>query len=179
MPRSTPSLGFAVVPAAILITMGLAGAAGAAKIKVASDPEGDFGALRTYCWRENKTHQGTPHDRRIRSAADEVLAKKGLRKVSPDADPDLRFEYNIGVLDSLYLGLRAQYAWFGYVFLEPVGRSSVEAGILVLVSEAASDKAIWAGLVEMRGNNPQALQVMADRAGPATAKILKRYPKLD
>ncbi len=164
----------------LLILLGalLATAAQAAKVQVRSDPDTDLSAFRTYSWRLSEGPGDEILDREIRQAADEMLSDKGLQRIETSSgEADLLIDYVVGGADLLRSGWIVEVDWWGFA-LTPGGRSSVEAGLLMILRNKSTDKPVWGGQILVRGNTPQALEVMRKRAGKYTKKLLKKYPKL-
>jgi hypothetical protein len=164
--------GLAVAAACALLTA----SAAFANIKTAADPEADFSQYRTFAFRPAESIDDFLAGQ-IEVAAVEALAKKGLQQVGLEEEPDLWIDYAIGSGDILYADYRFELGWWNSIWLLPGGRSSVEAGILIVLSDRQEETPVWGGLAKMRGNNPNALMVMEGRVPGQVTKMMKRYPK--
>ncbi len=165
----------------LLLLVLLASSVGAVKIKTGSHPDADFPSYRTYAWRP-LTGPDADEGPDIRSAANKVLAEKGLRKVSPEDDPDIWLEYAVGSADMLYADWGLRLGWWDTVWAVPEERSRVSETVLVVISSngrgKTEDKEVWGGRIEMEGNNPEALFVMDSLVGKETRKMMNHYPGL-
>ncbi len=153
----------------------------AAKVQTASDPEADFSTFRTFAWRPSEAADpGVGPE--VRSSANRVLTDKGLRRVEPDQDPDIWLEFAVGSADMLYADWKYELGWWNTLWRTGAARSRVSGGVLVVISSngrgTEDDAPVWGGRVIMEGNNPDALMVMAGRAGKEVAKMMKKYPGL-
>jgi hypothetical protein len=154
------------------------GPARAAEVRTGHEPGYDFSRVKTYRWATEKGGAMDPGlDRRIRAEVTKGLAAKGLRQLPPGEEPaDVLLRYNVGAADGLVAGNVVSVGWYGDLIAVPGARSDVRAGLLLEMLEPESGKLLWGATYIMRGNTPQALQVMADRAERAVRGVLKKYP---
>lgn len=136
----------------LVLPLALAAAASAAKIQTNHDPTADFASYKTYRWNKAEGPGGSGLDRPVRAAAEEALAKKGLKKVEVGGPADLELMYNAG------------------------GVSNLTAGIAFTFHEMATDKVAWSGWKIAKGTNQNAPPVMVKRAPGDTKDICAKYP---
>jgi hypothetical protein len=177
MRRSTAvSSGFFL---ALLVLLG-SSAALALKVKSKRADGVDFSKFKTYAWRAPGSEgSGSPSpdedtDKRIRAAADESLAKRGLRKLAEgEENPDLWLSYSVG--------WNSTFAHEGWAFTDDwmvvdFSRTTDQAVLVLEFTDAGTGKAAWLGWARQAANTPQSLEAMRRNADDAVIKILKKYP---
>ena len=104
-----------IVLSAILLCFA-ATLAQAQKIDVDWNRNADFSKFKTYAWMASKHPGKGLWDLRIIDGVDGKLAKSGLKKVDPSANPDLEVVYNAGVKERTVVeGYDYYYRpWWGY-----------------------------------------------------------------
>lgn len=169
-------LAVAVTAFALVLPLSLAAAAGAAKIQTNHDPQADFKSYKTYRWNQAEGPGYSGLDGPVRAAAEEALAKKGLKKVEVGEPADLELMYNAGAVNSLTAGVGIAPGWWGDLWLIPAAEWYTTAGIAFTFHEVATEKAVWSGWKVAKGTNPNAPQVMVKRAPGYTKDIFAKYP---
>jgi hypothetical protein len=162
----------------LLLVVATASAADAARVKTQLAPGADLAKRVTYRWDRPAGPGPEGLDEKLRAAAEKTLAGRGLRKAAEgEAKVDLVLSYNVGAADQLAAGFSVDADYWGNLVAVPGNDSNVSAGIVLFVSDPASNEALWAGWMILRGTSPQALMVMRDRAPGYVEKILSKYPK--
>ena len=137
----------------------------------------DLAKMKTYHWKSEKGPQTGDLDKKLRAAADEQLAKKGLKLV-PTAEPaDMELRYNAGTVDILVAGLDVAAGYWGDLVGVPGTDSNVRGGMIFMFEDPANGKTLWAGWIVKEGTTMNAAQVMRKRAPKWAGQILSRYPK--
>ena len=100
-----------------------------------------FASYHTYSWMETPRmqamQQATLFDRRLRSAVEEQLAEKGMRKSDSSGEPDLLIVYHAGVQDKLDV---QSWGYFG----RRVDVREYQQGTLVIdVVDAKTKSLVW------------------------------------
>lgn len=153
--------------------------AGAAKIRSQHDPKFDFSKVKTYRFKLEQGPGNEDLDRRIRAETRAQLTKKGLRELPAGEEPaDLLVTYAVGSAEALVpAGFVVEYDdWYGGPVIVPGDFSTVTGGLLIEMGDPKSGKSVWMASYIMRGNNPQALQVMAKNAEKAVRGALGKFP---
>lgn len=152
--------------------------ADAAKIRTHHDPKFDFSKVKTYRFKLEQGPGEESLDRRIRAETRAQLAKKGLRELPAGDEPaDVLVTYAVGAADTLAPGgFTVEYGWYGELIAVPADFSTVTGGLVIEMGDPQSGKSVWATSYIMRGNNPQSLQVMINRAEKAVRGALGKYP---
>lgn len=150
--------------------------ADAAKVQTNHDPQADFGSFKTYRWNRAEGPGGTGLDRPVRAAAEEALAKKGLKKVEVGEPADLELMYNAGAVNSLTADIGIAPGWWGDLILIPAAEWHTTGGIAFTFHEVATAKVVWSGWKIAKGTNQNAPQVMVKRAPGYTRDIFAKYP---
>lgn len=148
----------------------------AAKVRSGHDTGFDFDAVHTYRWKAEKGPAGDDLDRRIRLEADEVLSKKGLKRVGADEAADVLLVYSVGTEDMLVAGRTAEIGWFGDIWVIGAARSRMSGGILIEMQRPEDAKAVWGATWVQTGNNPDTLMLLVKDAEKAVKKALAKYP---
>ena len=160
----------------LALPLALASAAGAAKIQTNHDPAADFKSYKTYRWNKAEGPGGSGLDRPVRAAAEEALAKKGLKKVEVGEPADLELMYNAGAVNNLTAGVGIAPGWWGDLFLIPSAEWYTTGGIAFTFHEVATEKVVWSGWKIAKGTNQNAPQVVVKRAPGYTKDIFAKYP---
>lgn len=178
MSQTTPNVALAALLAALLIVP----AAAAVQVKTRHTPGTDFSALSSYSWRSDPqlgpNHplaEGTPLDRQIRAAADEILSRAGFERVAKGAALEVSY---VGYVTEI-LNIEGQrtelgegVAWIG----DPQAHSTMtyEEGTLVFeIRDASSGDLLWTGWATDVARTPDKLR---KKAVKGVRKILHHFP---
>ncbi len=174
------------------------------QVRTDFDPQVPFAQLRSYNWidRESVTGGGPAIDsplleRRVRNAVDSVLANRGYREVSSDADPDFRVTFSvvaeeIVVVDGYggyypYAGSYGRHGFghhgFGYspYFYDPYygggyTRTYVQSTLVLDIVDAETGDLVWRGWADKQlDGNPKPDEVR-NYVHEAVEKILREFP---
>jgi len=149
----------------------------AAKVRSGHDTSFDFDAVQTYRWKAEKGPAPSEDtDRRIRVTADEVLAKKGLKRVGEGEEADVLLVYSVGAEDMLVAGRTAKVGWYGDIWVIGAARSRMSGGILIEMQRPEDGQAVWGATWVQTGNNPDTLMLLVQDAEKAVKKALAKYP---
>ena len=147
-----------------------------AGVKTNSVPGTDFSKYTTYRWKVAAGPGAPDLDRQLRAAAEEQLAKEGLKKVAGDGEAaDLEIAYNAGTVDILVAGIDVVAGWWGDLIGVPGTDSNVTGGLMYVFNDAATGQVVWTGLIVKRGTTVNAAQVMKKRAPKWAKQILAAY----
>ena len=152
--------------------------AGAAKVKSWHDPGYDFKKVKTWRFKPDRQHRNENLDGRIIQEIRKELAKKGLRELKDDSEekPDVLVSFQVGTVDTISPGFVAVGDWYGTIWAVPGVDSAITGGVLIEMGDPESGKELWAASYVMKGNNANALQVMASRVEKAVRGALGKYP---
>jgi len=139
------------------------------------DRSANFGAYKTYQWRDLPAGRATNQlmDQNIKSAVDAQLVLKGLQRV--ESGGDLHIAYQVAVdQEKQFDGWGSGPRWWGTA---RVTTSTIEIGKLVVdIFDPAKNQLVW------RGASAKTLDIKKDpeknyqNLQKAVAKLLKNYP---
>ncbi|HVE79574.1 MAG TPA: DUF4136 domain-containing protein [Gemmatimonadaceae bacterium] len=141
--------------------------AGCASARVATDwdPRARFAGYHSYAWvdtpRMQAMQQGTLFDRRLRSAVEEQLAAKGLRRSEANGEADVLLAYHVGVQD------RLNVQQWGYAGRRLDVREYQEGALVIDIVDARSKSLVWRGTAAGELTGP-------DRSGEKLAKAVQK-----
>jgi hypothetical protein len=155
---------------ALFLTLVLATAAVA---QVSFDDATDFGAYRSYAWKEGTPARNMDMQDLIVKGVDRELQSKGLARV--ESKPDMYVTTYVlpdtVTADELAKNNSLEF-WSGVTSVSP---TDTGAGTLVVdLVDADSEKTVWRGVAAetIKGS----FKKMANRVDAAIAKMFKRYP---
>ena len=164
--------------ATLLCTAGLAlvtTAASAQQVTYDYDRTADFSKITTYAWDGAGNINDPLNHKRIVAAVDSQLAAKGLRKVSPDAKPDVVVAYRAALTEDLEVN------GTGYGRFAGLGRSArvqrVYVGTLLIgMFDAESRELVWRGTASREVDLDASPDEREKHLKQATEKLFKKYP---
>jgi len=173
--------------------LALAGAAvcvGCSGIRVTSDydPSADFSHIRSYAWfDESSGVQGDRADvmslldRRVRSAVDAELQRKGLSRVEKSAAAAL-VSYHLGVETKLDVNTinsgygYGRYGRYGGISTTTTVSEYQEGTLLIDVIDPSSKSLIWRGSGQSRLSQYSSPEQREKRVHEAVQQILEKFP---
>lgn len=146
----------------------------------------DFSSFHTFAWHPDTeqrqlTDQGVPIDRAIRSAVEEQLTRRGLRKVE-FGNADVLVNWVGTLYDRLALADRQKIRVSDTVSLggDPslvgVNRSFKEGTLILQVFAADGETTLWTGIASDTGTDEAWYRQGPKKAGALARKIIKKYP---
>lgn len=163
-----------------IILIGAASAAWAQKVDVDWDREADFSKFKTYAWIESKHPAQGLWNQRVIDGVDAKLSAAGLKKVAPDAHPDLEVVYNSGVKEHTVVeGYDYGYRPWGWGWGPRPPRyyqSYVEkqATLIVDIADNSSKEMVWRAVARdtLADNSEKNLKTF----NKALDKMFKSFP---
>jgi hypothetical protein len=154
-------------------------AAFAQEVRFDYDRSADFNSFRTYEWVDYRpVHIGDQlMDRDIKSAVDEQLAGRGLRRVATGGDLYVGYQASVSYekeYDSLGWG---GPPWFGNWGNSRMTTSTIEIGTLAIgLFDPASKQLVWRGLATKTLDMSKDPDKNYHTLEKAMAKLFKNYP---
>jgi Domain of unknown function (DUF4136) len=152
------------------------------------DPSADFSDVRSYAWFDQSSGvQGDRADvtslldRRVRSAVDAELQRKGLARVDKSAAKVL-VTYHLGVetkldVDTVNTGYGyGRYGRYGGISTSTTVREYQEGTLLIDVVDPSSKQLVWRGSGQARIRQSSSPEEREKRIGEAVKEILADFP---
>jgi Domain of unknown function (DUF4136) len=152
------------------------------------DPNADFSNVRSYAWFEETSGvQGDRADvtslldRRVRSAVDGELQRKGIARVDKSTAKIL-VGYHLGVetkldVDTINSGYGyGRYGYYGGISTQTTVREYQEGTLLIDVIDPSSKQLVWRGSGQARIRQNSTPEEREKRIGEAVKEILESFP---
>jgi len=158
----------------------------AQKVSTSFEPGTDFASLKSFAWHSDTekrelTDQGIPIDRAIRSAVEDHLERRGMRKV--DASEAAVLVNWVGTLyDRLALADRQKIRVSDTVSvgadpsLVGVNRSFKEGTLIIQIFATDGQTALWTGISSDTGTDEAWYKNGPKKAASLARKIVKQFP---
>jgi len=163
-------------------------------LKVSSDhdPEAEFKGIKTYAWelpKQEKTGNpiidSTLLDKRVRTAVDRELAKKGISKLE-SGSPDILVGYHAALKDKLdvtymnnYYGYGAGWGW-NYAhdsYVQQAHMYTYAVGSIVLdIVEPEANQLIWRGSAQAEVDQKRTPEQKEKLINQAVKQMLSKFP---
>jgi Domain of unknown function (DUF4136) len=155
----------------LVLAVGLMGCA-TARVNTDFDSTAQFASYDTYAWMDTPKmqamQQATLFDRRLRSAVEEQLAGKGLRRSDATGEADLLLVYHTGVKDQVDV---QQWGYFGRRWDV---RQYQQGTLIIDVVDAKSKSLVWRGTAtdEISGSPDGS----SEKIAKTIQKMFERFP---
>jgi hypothetical protein len=160
----------------LALPLGLASPAAAGRVGTHHEASTDFTRYKTYRWQTKEGPAVFDVDGPVRAAAEEILEKRGLRRVAEGEGADLELRYNAGTGDQLVAGVGVTADWWGNLVAIPAGQSYTTGGISFIFTDVAEGEVVWIGWKVEKGTTADAPMVMRKRAPKYARQILSEFP---
>ena len=170
--------------AAFVVAAGLALAGSVASAQAVTydfDRTADFSRFKTYTWVQGTNLNDELNHDRLVNAIDSQLARKGLGKVDPSADPDVVVAYHVAFeKDVEFNGSSTGWGPYG---IGGNRRGTIRAQeilvgtVTVEMMNAATNKVVWRGVASMDVDRKATPQKRERSINKAAEKIFKNYPR--
>ena len=161
-----------------LATMGAT--ASAQTVTYDYDKAADFSKLKTYAWTRGTTLQDELNHKRIVSAVEAQLEKKGLTKVESDLNPDVLVAYHASFeRDFAINGFSSGWGgpWVGGNRSGSARLEQVVTGTLVVdMVDPAAKSMLWRGVATKEIDANAKPDERDKKANKAAEKIFKNFP---
>jgi len=161
----------------ILVTAAVLTACNPIYVNQDYDDEADFASYQTYTWVDSPFAQTDPKkqntllEKRIRSWADEELAKKGLTRVDGVADLQINF---VGDADE---ATEIRTTGTGWGMDRNTRAVHYEDGMIMIdMLDSKTEKLVWRGIAELTLSEHPTSEEIDKRARDAIKKVLGQYP---
>lgn len=138
------------------------------------DPDVDFDLYETYSWVESPVASKSKNpllEKRVREWADEVLAKKGLKRL--DTGGDLHVSY----VDDASQATDIRTTGTGVGFDRNTRAVRYNEGMMMIdMLDAKSNRLVWRGIAELTLSENPTQKEVDKRVRDAVRKTLDQYP---
>jgi hypothetical protein len=152
------------------------------------DPNADFSNVRTYAWFDDRSGVEGDRadvtsllDRRVRSAVDAELQRKGIQLVDR-SEAEALVGYHLGIenkldVDTINTGYGyGRYGRYGGIGTTTTVREYQEGTLLIDVIDPSSKQLIWRGSGQSRINQYSTPADREQRVNEAVKQILEKFP---
>jgi hypothetical protein len=157
------------------------------RVQTDYDPKTDFSNMRSYAWFDERSGvEGDRQDvtslldRRVRSAVDAELQRKGIALVDKSAAKSL-VSYHLGVETKLDVNtINSGYGYRGYGRYGGISTTTVseyqEGTLLIDVIDPSSKQLVWRGSGQARIRQSSTPEDRKARIDEAVKEILEKFP---
>ena len=158
------------------------------RVQTDYDPSADFSNVRSYAWFDERSGvQGDRQDvtslldRRVRSAIDTELQRKGIALVD-DSAASVLVSYHLGVetkldVDTINTGYGyGAYGRYGGISTTTTVREYQEGTLLIDVIDPSANKLVWRGSGQARIRQSSTPEDRKARIDEAVKEILEKFP---